>query len=1226
MLGLLCGSALAAETVEPPVLTRIRQTAEPLRSNVTQIIRARLSATVCGVDRPHRSMVLRDESSLLWLETEALPAEVEPGAQVLVEGALALGGGHAFLGRSPVVQSTDLQGPSQQTGRLHLEPGKHAFQLEYFQGRGPRLLEVRYAGPDISRTNIPVAELSYSRPETPGQFFPGLHYDYYEGEWTEFPELKALKPVASGQSADFTVEVGRRQTNFALCFTGFLEVPGAGTYEFSIRAGDSARLWIAYNSESRIQVTGHMELPEPTRLLPGQSWGRLREPAWVEAEGTVKQVGEHDGHLLLELSAETGRMQVLVADGDADAREMLLNNQVRITGLGRGAGTPHGSKVAGQLLAPSMREIAFLQAAEVNWQTWPVRSIASLSSQGISNFPPRLVHLHGTVTEVVPGASLRLRDESGLIEVLTSRASLDDRQTTMDVLGQATRAETNLFVKYAVCRQLDATNATRRLVTLTTVEQIRRLKLEEAALKYPVHFKGVVTFVFQGGLRAQVQGETEGIYVAATKSVSQPLRVGDLCEFEGYVSGITISPMVAYQRFTVLGPGQVPEPLHPTYNQLFTGALDAQWVEVQGVVLRVKGSDLVLGMRGGEMTARLFHGDPEELLQYVGSIVRVRGTVRTFLNSQHQVRSVIVQVTSPLELAMDSAPLADPFTAPAKSVAELRLFDPNATSVHLVKTSGQFLQNRGTTAFLMDGTNGLRVSLRERTSLAPGDLVEAIGIPENDGVLPVLSQALMRAVGHAALPEPRMLPPEELANSVYDSTLVQVQGILINFSTNQAEQVFEIQCGTSVCVASLARKSGIHTDIPIGSTVQITGVYSSPIAAAAGSRRAAQSPELLMNSAASLEVLASPTWWTARHAALVLGAMGFGLLGAVSWITALRRRVEHRTCQLREEIAGHRCTEAHLSEQTQKLQAEVEERKRAQLEIERIHRQLLETSRQAGQAEVAASVLHNVGNVLNSVNVSTSVITERLRNLRIATLAKAAEMMQQHSADLPSFLTQDEKGRRLPEYLLQLSGHLAQEQQQLLAELHGLGQNVEHIKEIVAMQQAYAKPVGILETAAAPELVESALRMHVTGFARHSIQLSRQFEDVPALTVDKHKVLQILINLLRNAKYACDESQQTGKKNVTVRIRRQGEDRVCIDVADNGVGIPPENMTRIFSHGFTTRKDGHGFGLHSSALAAREMDGTLTAHSEGPGKGATFTLDLPVLQSTTQPPPGQKAS
>jgi signal transduction histidine kinase len=260
---------------------------------------------------------------------------------------------------------------------------------------------------------------------------------------------------------------------------------------------------------------------------------------------------------------------------------------------------------------------------------------------------------------------------------------------------------------------------------------------------------------------------------------------------------------------------------------------------------------------------------------------------------------------------------------------------------------------------------------------------------------------------------------------------------------------------------------------------------------------------------------------------------------------------------------------------------------------------------------VASNVLHNVGNVLNSVNVSTTLLSERLRNLQVSNLERAAQLMEEHRGDLGRFLTTDEKGRKLPHYLGSLARHLGQEQGTLLSELKELADNVEHIKEIVAMQQSYATVSGVVEEVTVNELVENALKMHSAAYQRHGVKVVRQYQEVPPILVDRHKALQVLINILHNAKYACDEGGQA-EKQVVLRIQSKGQDRIRIEIADNGIGIPPENLTRIFSHGFTTRKHGHGFGLHSAALAAKEMGGSVTGYSQGLGQGATFTIDLPL--------------
>jgi signal transduction histidine kinase len=137
--------------------------------------------------------------------------------------------------------------------------------------------------------------------------------------------------------------------------------------------------------------------------------------------------------------------------------------------------------------------------------------------------------------------------------------------------------------------------------------------------------------------------------------------------------------------------------------------------------------------------------------------------------------------------------------------------------------------------------------------------------------------------------------------------------------------------------------------------------------------------------------------------------------------------------------------------------------------------------------------------------------------------------------------------------------------------------------------------------------------MNVSALARHDVTVVREYLPVPRVAVEKGKVLQILINLIRNAKYACDDGQKDNprEKILTMRIE-PGNGLVRLIVRDNGIGIPQENLTRIFAHGFTTRSYGHGFGLHSSALAAKEMKGSLIALSDGPGCGATFVLELPI--------------
>jgi len=301
--------------------------------------------------------------------------------------------------------------------------------------------------------------------------------------------------------------------------------------------------------------------------------------------------------------------------------------------------------------------------------------------------------------------------------------------------------------------------------------------------------------------------------------------------------------------------------------------------------------------------------------------------------------------------------------------------------------------------------------------------------------------------------------------------------------------------------------------------------------------------------------------------------------------------------------------------------------KEAEARLERVHQQLVDASRVAGQAEVAASVLHNVGNVLNSVNISVGLLQSRVQASKsAASILRVAGLLQQPPEDLARFFSPDGRGHQLLPYLQGLAEQIAAEQAGLLAEMNSLTNNVDHIKVIVARQQNYTRVGAVTEVQSVPALVEDALRVQASGLEALQIRVVRQFAPVPEMPLDKHRVLQILGNLISNAQWALRESPAP-ERVLTVSIGRGQDRRLQISVADNGIGISPENLGHLFRHGFTTRSNGHGLGLHTSILAARELGGDLLAQSNGPGWGAVFTLEIPCApnqpSATDDKPAGQ---
>ena len=289
---------------------------------------------------------------------------------------------------------------------------------------------------------------------------------------------------------------------------------------------------------------------------------------------------------------------------------------------------------------------------------------------------------------------------------------------------------------------------------------------------------------------------------------------------------------------------------------------------------------------------------------------------------------------------------------------------------------------------------------------------------------------------------------------------------------------------------------------------------------------------------------------------------------------------------------------------------DITENKKKEKKFRQMQDELMDASRRAGMAEVATDILHNVGNVLNSVNVSTTLIHETVANSEILNLKKVADMIESHLQDLEDFLSRDPKGRYVPSYLIKVAELLSNEQETMIGRLVSLVEDVNHIKSIVKMQQEYAKVSSLETSVSIDQVIDDAIRINETSLTRYSIRIERECDPIGEVILDKQRVVQILVNLISNAKQAMVPDDRVDKI-LKIRCYRHNEKVLRIEVTDNGMGISSENLTKIFQHGFTTKKDGHGFGLHSGALVAKEMKGSLTAHSEGVGHGATFTLELP---------------
>lgn len=302
-----------------------------------------------------------------------------------------------------------------------------------------------------------------------------------------------------------------------------------------------------------------------------------------------------------------------------------------------------------------------------------------------------------------------------------------------------------------------------------------------------------------------------------------------------------------------------------------------------------------------------------------------------------------------------------------------------------------------------------------------------------------------------------------------------------------------------------------------------------------------------------------------------------------------------------------KCKNEYLSKSLESMNTRLEEEMRMR---EQQHKEMIIIARRAGMADVATSVLHNVGNILTSVNVSASLLKEKLSSSEFLDALKVLNKnIKDHAHDLARYLTADPRGKHLAEYLKLLEEMIAKENMDSEQEIDLLIKNINHIKDVITMQQGLVNIMGVIEPVFIDEQIEAAIS--IVGFDS-SYTIERHYEQKEKIALDKIKLMQILVNLVRNAKDAIIEKGEEGKKLIFI-AKRKSKDNFQIKLIDNGIGIAPENLPHVFTFGFTTKKKGHGFGLHTSALLAKEMGGVLTAESEGHGKGATFTLVLPFI-------------
>jgi len=480
------------------------------------------------------------------------------------------------------------------------------------------------------------------------------------------------------------------------------------------------------------------------------------------------------------------------------------------------------------------------------------------------------------------------------------------------VLGPA------LFFNFLALAQPGATRLSgdANAPVLTNGLQVQLLSQKEAAAKLRAVLRGVVTCYLPDSDSLVLQDATRGVYVGQlSEAWNEALRLGDSLEIEGVTDPGQFAPQLLARKVTRLGPGELPIPIQPTWDQLINGSFDTQFIEIHGVVTAVHPDSVTLLTHAGKVLAHLYGtnevSNAEALMRFKDARIRVRGCMFAIWDaSTRQVRvgEISMQVAN---IAVDEPAPKDLFALPPRHASELRLFDPEASLLRRVLVRGQIVQHHKGEFLAMDASEGFRFIPTETAPLELGDLVDVVGFASLTGPSPVLLDAAVRKTGSAPLPQARPLDPESLFEPRLDATRVRVEAVLRGFSADQ--HILELQSGLVGFLAHFdsarqqaetnqAKADPSHAfNVPLGSQLGLTGVYLGHGGAPADGGQIG-SFELLVNSPADIVVLARAPFWTLPRLLIVVAALLGVLCLAIIWIQLLHHKVQARTAELQVEV------------------------------------------------------------------------------------------------------------------------------------------------------------------------------------------------------------------------------------------------------------------------------------------------------------------------------------
>lgn len=653
-----------------------------------------------------------------------------------------------------------------------------------------------------------------------------------------------------------------------------------------------------------VTVLSAETISRPVNLTEQVSSVETMQP--VQVEGVVTFAGTSSQGLMLDISVRSRHITAYIIPAPSLDVSSLLHHWIRVQGVAQSGFTTEGDLVLERIWVDGLKSVHLADATIQDWNTFPIRSAWQLQQiSGETNMEAKpllltgaLTHVSGRVVEKENGL-WEIEDETGRVLVDLPIDQAIEPGDLVDVLGIFATQNSRSILFCAYFKPMTATGNS--LPLLTTIEQIHRLKPDEAGRSYPVRIRGVAT----GGL-AYIQDETRGISVS---NAMNQMVFGAYYQVEGSTGSGLYAPVIRPKKITYLGPGQLPDPIHPTWEYLASGSAVCQWLELQGLVLSVTNDQMTIAIPGGRVEAEVRGAAANSLAWLENGVIRIRGTCRSEYNVRRQLTRFWIEVPSPAFISMEVPPGSDAFDVANRTVAEILQFDVDAYQIRQIKVSGQVMYHAGKIGYLTDGTNNLKYILKSSGKLQPGDLVTMVGFPDAGDFSPVLREAIWRRMGHSDLSSAQSSSLAELSRGEGGALRVCVKGRVLAANFDLAESMLSLLVESQVIVARVQVPAERHKPfIQAGSLVELTGIYAK-VAAANDSTGRPNSFELLVQSPDEIKVLERPSWWTFQHTLEVVGVLVAGLLAAGGWIYLLRAKVAERTRQLRAQMQKTERTE-----------------------------------------------------------------------------------------------------------------------------------------------------------------------------------------------------------------------------------------------------------------------------------------------------------------------------